>query len=65
MRTFKGIKGSNIIDSTYNANPAGMQEALKLLCQSWSQKHKIAVIGDMRELGLSEVSTQTTCRLGR
>ena len=30
-----------------------MQEALKLLCQSWSQKHKIAVIGDMRELGLS------------
>lgn len=54
MRIFSGVNGSTIIDSSYNASPAGMLESLKLL-KSMSGRHKkIAVLGDMRELGVSE-----------
>lgn len=53
MRIFEGIVGSTIIDSTYNANPSGVLEALKLLKSMGSIHKKIAVIGDMRELGIS------------
>ncbi|MCL1843591.1 MAG: UDP-N-acetylmuramoyl-tripeptide--D-alanyl-D-alanine ligase [Defluviitaleaceae bacterium] len=41
-----------IIDDVYNANPASMIEALKVLCRKESaQRRRIAILGDMNELG--------------
>lgn len=48
---FEGKKDSHIIDSSYNAAPSTMKEALESLRNIASRSHKIAVIGDMRELG--------------
>ncbi len=46
-----GIKHTTIIDDTYNASsPDGMKEALALLSQL-PANYKIAVLGDMLELG--------------
>ncbi len=50
MSLFFGIKGTTIIDSSYNASRVPMVGALKTL-QSFPGKRKIAVLGDMRELG--------------
>lgn len=53
LRIFSGLSDSTIIDSSYNASPASMLESLKLLKILASKNKKIAVLGDMRELGLS------------
>ena len=47
----KGIKNTTIIDSSYNSSPIACQELLKFL--STFKSKKIAVLGDMRELGKS------------
>lgn len=44
------IKGVKIINDSYNANPLSMQNALKLL-NDIEGKRKIAILGDMLELG--------------
>lgn len=54
LRIFAGLHDSTIIDSSYNASPATMLESLKLLRKLALRRKKIAVVGDMRELGLSE-----------
>jgi UDP-N-acetylmuramoyl-tripeptide--D-alanyl-D-alanine ligase len=43
--------GLRVINDCYNANPASMQAALRLLAQLGSGKRTIAVLGDMLELG--------------
>ncbi len=54
LNILDGIKHSVIIDDSYNAAPTSMREALALFDRLPSA-HKIAVLGDMRELGaLSE-----------
>jgi UDP-N-acetylmuramoyl-tripeptide--D-alanyl-D-alanine ligase len=53
MRVFKGLHDSTIIDSSYNASPSSMLESLKLLKKIGGKHKKIAVLGDMRELGTS------------
>ena len=51
MRLIEGIKDSIVIDDTYNSSPVAVEEALKSL-ESLSKAHrKIAVLGDMLELG--------------
>jgi UDP-N-acetylmuramoyl-tripeptide--D-alanyl-D-alanine ligase len=53
MNILEGIKGSIIIDDSYNANPKSVIEALEFLS---SQKgRKIAVLGNMNELGNYEI----------
>ncbi len=44
-------RGVEIINDCYNANPASMKAALALLGQIGEQRRKIAVLGDMLELG--------------
>ncbi len=46
-----GIRGSKIIDDTYNASPASVSAALELLASASSRGRTVAVLGDMYELG--------------
>ena len=50
MRLLAGIKGSFLIDDTYNSSPVACELALKTL-EELKAKRKIAVLGDMLELG--------------
>jgi UDP-N-acetylmuramoyl-tripeptide--D-alanyl-D-alanine ligase len=47
--------GITIINDCYNANPASMKAAVQLLAQRGSDRKKIAVLGDMLELGQGAV----------
>jgi UDP-N-acetylmuramoyl-tripeptide--D-alanyl-D-alanine ligase len=51
MRIIKGIKGTIIIDDTYNSSPAATEQAVLTLKEIKYAKRKIAVLGDMLELG--------------
>ena len=54
MKLIEGIKGSLIIDDTYNAAPMATKAALDTLAEingSDIKRRKIAVLGDMLELG--------------
>ncbi len=51
MHLIDGIKGSLIIDDTYNASPVATTEALQTLGTLAKVKRRIAVLGDMMELG--------------
>lgn len=50
MQVLPGIKGSQIIDDTYNSSPVAAQAALDVLYNSRA-KQRIAVLGSMNELG--------------
>ncbi len=51
MRPLLGIKNSIIIDDTYNSSPESALSALETLKSISSSGRKIAVLGDMLELG--------------
>lgn len=51
MRLIPGIKGSMIIDDTYNSSPVAMERAIQTLKEVRTVGRKIAVLGDMMELG--------------
>lgn len=51
MRIIKGLKGTTVIDDTYNSSPVAVSHAIETLKEINYAKRKIAVLGDMLELG--------------
>ncbi|HEY8665086.1 MAG TPA: UDP-N-acetylmuramoyl-tripeptide--D-alanyl-D-alanine ligase [Tepidisphaeraceae bacterium] len=49
----KKIRGITLLNDAYNANPASMRAALATLAALPTQGNRIAILGDMRELGES------------
>ncbi|MDR0822350.1 MAG: UDP-N-acetylmuramoyl-tripeptide--D-alanyl-D-alanine ligase [Endomicrobium sp.] len=43
--------GAIIINDAYNANPSSMREAIKTICDTYTGKDIILILGDMLELG--------------
>lgn len=62
LRVLKGMRGSVIIDDTYNAAPLSMREALETI-QTLKAKRKICILGDMLELG--KYSIEAHVEIGR
>ena len=60
---FQDIRGLTVINDTYNANPDSVRHALDVLCELPGSGKRIAVIGDMFELG--RVSSKEHERIGR
>ena len=50
-KLLEGIKGTWILDDSYNASPAAMAAALETLKNFPATGHRVAVLGDMLELG--------------
>jgi UDP-N-acetylmuramoyl-tripeptide--D-alanyl-D-alanine ligase len=61
MRTTRG--GLTVLNDAYNANPASMDAALRALARTPTTGRRIAVLGDMRELG--EVAAEAHAAVGR
>jgi len=51
MNIIDGLNGSTIIDDSYNSSPTALEVALGALAEVKGAKRKIAVLGDMMELG--------------
>jgi UDP-N-acetylmuramoyl-tripeptide--D-alanyl-D-alanine ligase len=62
MRIVPGLKATMILDDTYNSSPIAAEQALQALKELSYTKRKIAVLGDMLELG--KYSTDEHRRIG-
>ncbi len=62
MQILPGIKGSTLIDDTYNASPAAIQAALDVLYAA-DVPQRIALLGNMNEMG--EFSQQAHTEIGK
>lgn len=51
MRLIPGVNDTTLIDDTYNASPLAMEQAIDTLAGVHGAKRRIAVLGDMLELG--------------
>ena len=51
MSLIKGLKRSTLIDDTYNSSPVALTSALQTLAEIKTKNRRIAVLGDMLELG--------------
>ncbi|MFH1145937.1 MAG: Mur ligase family protein [bacterium] len=69
MRLVEGLRGTVIIDDSYNSSPAAAEAAIRTLAESQTIGRKIAVLGEMRELGAAadeahQAIGKMTARLG-
>lgn len=55
MRILNGVNGSVVLDDTYNASPAAVEAGLQALADLSVSGRRIAVLGDMLELGTYSV----------
>ncbi|ANB55572.1 UDP-N-acetylmuramoyl-tripeptide--D-alanyl-D-alanine ligase family protein [Anoxybacillus sp. B7M1] len=55
MEIIKAVNGATMINDAYNASPTSMKAALELLFELTGYEKKIAVLGDMLELGDQEI----------
>lgn len=62
MSLFRGINGSWIIDSSYNASAISTEELINT-CKSIQTLPKVAILGDMREVGSAEAEIHA--RIGK
>ena len=51
MRVMRGVEGTTVIDDTYNSSPVACEHAIQTLHELKTKGRKIAVLGDMLELG--------------
>lgn len=51
VKILKGINKSTIIDDSYNSSPSAVEEGLNILRDVVTKGKKIAILGDMLELG--------------
>lgn len=63
MEKHQLVSGAVIINDSYNANPTSMRESIESIVQSFQDKEKIVVLGDMLELG--EDSAAEHMKLGQ
>lgn len=59
MKLISGVKGTFIMDDSYNASPLSMHEAIDAVRQLKAQR-KIGVLGDMLEIGKYAVEAHET-----
>lgn len=59
MKLIEGIKNSNIIDDTYNSSPMAIHAALDAMLELEARR-KIAVLGDMLEIGKYTIEAHKT-----
>lgn len=60
MRLIPGLKETLLIDDTYNSSPVAVERALQTLKEIRGANRKIAVMGDMLELGQFSVLAHLT-----
>jgi UDP-N-acetylmuramoyl-tripeptide--D-alanyl-D-alanine ligase len=63
LKLIKGINDSAILDDTYNSSPAALDMAIESVKDIKSTGRKIAVLGDMLELG--QYTTEAHYTMGR
>lgn len=51
MKIIPGVKGTTLIDDTYNSSPVALERGLETLKNIETEGRKFAVLGDMLELG--------------
>lgn len=51
LQLLEGLSGWHVLDDTYNSSPAALAEALQVL-NELPARRRIAVLGEMRELGI-------------
>lgn len=63
FKPLQGIKNTLVIDDTYNSSPVALEMALRSFSEIGSRGRKIAILGDMLELG--EYTKEAHLKIGK